>query len=394
MIESVRVTVEEIRLRRFRAFENARLVLSDLTFLVGRNGAGKSSLLDAVDLLRESVSDSLENALDRRGGLQKVQRAKSSRGTRAPMGIAVVFRIFFPGDRQTYAVYGYEVQGKTKGGSSNIRECFVSTKGSSFIRKNEKFDGKLDVAPPSDNLVFPLIARSDSLWEIVLNNIRNLRAYELSPGRIASAPEIGKRSTLTRDGANAGDVLKAIEGTDDHRWIVERLGAITEGINDVHAEALLGRRVVRFVQKTENGNLKFDASQVSQGTLRSLGVLLALKQSPLPSVVLVDEIENSVHPSALSVLLDAALASCNDTRVVLTSHSPEVLSHPSVTGERVRVVEWRNGDSRIFRLSPETQASIDEIDTVGWMLRSNTLWTGPNPETFRGNLFVLGKKKR
>jgi predicted ATPase len=135
--------------------------------------------------------------------------------------------------------------------------------------------------------------------------------------------------------------------------------------------------------------LKFDARQVSQGTLRSLGVLLALRQKPAPSVVLIDEIENSVHPSALSVLLDAALASSDGTRVVLTSHSPEVLSHPAVTGERVRVVEWRDGVSKIFRLSRETQKSVNEIDTVGWMLRSNALWTGPKPDTFEGDLFAI-----
>ena len=87
--------------------------------------------------------------------------------------------------------------------------------------------------------------------------------------------------------------------------------------------------MLRFVQRCQDRELKFDASQVSQGTLRSLGILLALKQRPSPSVVLVDEIENSVHPSALSVLLDAALASSDDTRVVLTSHSIEVLSHPA-----------------------------------------------------------------
>jgi len=395
MTESVRVTVEEIRLQRFRAFENARLVLSDLTFLVGRNGAGKSSLLDAVDLLRESVSDSLENALDRRGGLQKVQRAKPGRGRKKPMGIAVVFRIVFPGDRQAKAVYGFEVQGKQTVDSSHIRECFMSSKATSFERKDQTFhsERKPDVSPPAGNLVLPLVARSDSLWDHVLNTIRNLRAYELSPGHMATATKIGERSTLVRDGSNAGDVLKAIEGTAAHRWIVERLGIITEGINDVHAEALMGRRVVRFVQKSETCELDFDASQVSQGTLRSLGVLLALKQSPLPSVVLVDEIENSVHPSALAVLLDAALSSSDDTRVILTSHSPEVLSHPAVTGERVRVVVWRDGNSRIFSLSPETQASIDEIDTVGWMLRSNALWTGPKPETFVGDLFALDNEK-
>ena len=149
-----------------------------------------------------------------------------------------------------------------------------------------------------------------------------------------------------------------------------------------------------FVQRYEDGSLSFDARQVSQGTLRSLGVLLALKQQPSPSVVLVDEIENSVHPSALSVLLDAALASSGGTRVVLTSHSPEVLSHPAVTGERVRVVEWRDGASRVFRLSPETQKSVNEIDTVGWMLRSNALWTGPRPEIMKSDLFSLESETR
>jgi predicted ATPase len=147
--------------------------------------------------------------------------------------------------------------------------------------------------------------------------------------------------------------------------------------------------VLRFVQKFKDEKLNFDARQVSQGTLRSLGVLLALKQKPVPSVVLVDEIENSVHPSALAVLLDAALASCEDTRVVLTSHSPEVLSHPAVTGERVRVVEWRDGASKIFHLNPEIQASVNEIDTVGWLLRTNALWPGPRPDTFEGDLFAI-----
>ena len=131
---------------------------------------------------------------------------------------------------------------------------------------------------------------------------------------------------------------------------------------------------------------------MSQGTLRGLGVLLALKQKPPPSVVFIDEIENSLHPSALSVLLDAALACSRDTRVVLTSHSPEVLSHNSVSGERVRIIEWSGGVSKIFRLSAETQKSVNEIDTVGWMLRSNCLWTGINPEAFKGTLFSMKRE--
>jgi predicted ATPase len=389
MTEPVTVTVEEIRLKKFRAFENSRLVLSDLTFLVGRNGAGKSSLLDAFDLLRESVSDSLENALDRRGGLQKVQSSSSKGSMKNAMSISVVFGFDFAGTRKIKAVYGFEIQKKSKGGSPQVKECFISSKSSSFNRVGDQIDVSTKISPPSGNLILPLIARSDSLWEHVLDTLRNIRPYELSPAHMSAAPKIGDRSNLTRAGENAGDVLKAIEGTSDHKWVIERLGTITEGITDVRAEALLGRRVLNFFQKSGNMKLVFDALQVSQGTLRSLGVLLALKQKPAPSVVLIDEIENSVHPSALAVLLDAALASSNGTRVVLTSHSPEVLSHPAVTGERVRVVEWHQGGSRIFRLSSETRESINEIDTVGWMLRSNALWTGPEPETSPDDLFSL-----
>src|SRR5439155_2332244 len=161
--------------------------------------------------------------------------------------------------------------------------------------------GKRSVSPPIGNLVLPLVARTDSLWSAILDAVRNLRDYELSPGRIAAAAEIAERSTLDRGGDNAGDVLKSMEGTQDHRWVVQRLSAITPGITDVHAEALLGRRVLRFVQRQDGSEIDFDASQVSQGTLRGLAVLLALRQRPVPSLVLVDEIENSVHPSGLSV---------------------------------------------------------------------------------------------
>lgn len=389
---SILVTVEELRLRNFRAFENARLTLSGLTFLVGRNGAGKSSLLDAVDLLRQAASESLENALDARGGLRKVQRARLGPGRRPPLGLAMVLSLTLPGDRTVRALYGFELYGEPGEGGSNIRERLHCTGATSFDRRGAEFSSKQkgDVSPPVGNLVLPLVARSDSIWAAVLDTIRNLRAYELSPAHMAAAPKIGESAHLARDGANAGDVLKAVERTDAHRWIVERIKLVTDGLVDVRTEALMGRRVLQFVQRQGESEISFDASQVSQGTLRSLGVLLALRQVPTPALVLLDEIENSLHPGALSVILEAGLAGSDGTRVVLTTHSPEVLGHPTVVGERVRIIEWRDGTSQIYRLSPETEAAVSPIDTVGWMLRSNALWPAPEPDRFAGDILDLG----
>ncbi len=392
MAERMAVTVEEIRLRNFRAFENARLRLSDLTFLVGRNGAGKSSLLDAIALLQEAVSDSLENALDRRGGLSSVRRMSAGGDLEVPLGLALTMSIALPRREPVRVVYGFELVRVANAPYRIVERLATSATPGGFERTGRDFHApgnRLDPVPPDGNLMLPLIGRSDSLWGQILDTIRGLRAYTLSPAHMAEAREIGERTTLARDGSNLGDVLKSIEGSADHDWIVTRLGAITDGIVEVGAEALLGRRMLRFVQRSAGAEIKLDASQVSQGTLRALGVLVALRQRPPPSLLLVDEVENSVHPGALAVLVDAALASCDRMRVVLTSHSPELLSHPAVTGERVRVIEWQDGTSRIYCLNPETQAAVNEIDTVGWMLSSNALWTSREPETFSGDLLAL-----
>jgi predicted ATPase len=206
---------------------------------------------------------------------------------------------------------------------------------------------------------------------------------------MAAAPKIGESTYLARDGANAGDVLKAVQDTPAHQWILDRIKLVVDGLVDVRADALMGRRVLHFMQSHGGKEIELDASQVSQGTLRSLGTLLALRQVRTPSLVLLDEIENSIHPGALSVILEAALSSTDTARVVLTTHSPEVLSHPSVVPERVRIIEWQNGTSQIFRLSAETQAAVNSIDTVGWMLRSNALWPAPAPERFEGDILAL-----
>jgi hypothetical protein len=55
----------------------------------------------------------------------------------------------------------------------------------------------------------------------------------------------------------------------------------------------------------------------------------------------------------------------------------------------VRLVEWQEGTSRLFRLDAATEAAVNELDTVGWMLRSNALWAAPEPETFAGDIFAL-----
>jgi predicted ATPase len=433
MSDRIQVTVEELRLRNFRAFENARLSLSDLTFVVGRNGAGKSSILEAVELLREAVTDSLENALDRRGGLMKISRVNYEQTAPGALGVAVVLRLDLLAGRSTRAIYGFELhppdedeplpgsvsgsrtgpksasvsrsQSDPRAGAAStsagtwymIRECLrLHPEGTSYFeRDGDRFNAaqKIGVSPPPGNLVLPLIARSDSIWEAVYDAVRRMRVYDLSPSAMETSARIGQGTHLEKTGANAGDALKAIEGTKDHQWIGRHLAALTPGLFGVRTEVLLGRRMLVFTQTQHGVSHDYDASQVSQGTLRGFGILLALRQQPAPSLVLADEVENSVHPSALGVLLDAAESSKDRARIVFTTHSPEVLDHSAVSGDRVRIVAWREGASSVFRLNAETVGAVSDIETVGSMLRSNALWPDDESDTWTGDIFNLSEAR-
>jgi predicted ATPase len=128
---------------------------------------------------------------------------------------------------------------------------------------------------------------------------------------------------------------------------------------------------------------------MSDGPLRYLAILLALRQRPAPAMVCIDEIEDSVPPPALGVLLDAVTASTERCQVLLTSHSPEAPSHPAVTAERVLVVEWHDGRSDVFRLSPGAEAMSRPPRSVGKLLRANALFTYERPERVEGNFFEV-----
>jgi len=103
----------------------------------------------------------------------------------------------------------------------------------------------------------------------------------------------------------------------------------------------------------------------------------------------IDEIEDSVHPAALAVLLDAVHASTERCQVLLTSHSPEALSHPAVRAQDVRVVDWRDGKSEIYRLNAGAEEMSKPPRSVGQLLRTNALFTANEPERADKDFFKV-----
>lgn len=397
----------ELRLAGFRAFESVRLRFDDLTVLVGRNGAGKSTIIDALEFVRDALTDSLENALVRRGGLSALlhRGPKTARNLSVALSVRMspaYVRAFTPSTKLkikqrfrregVVVTYGFKlVPSRNAWGFMNKAEAvWVDTRENNVLKMSEEsFPDALYSGGTA--LRLPLFAHTVPLDQLILEALRSsVRAYRLSPDAIRQEPPLGRTGILSRNGDNAGDVLSYIEkNKGDLDWITKHLAAITPGISRVQSGTAAGRRLIQFFQQSgKSSPVRFDIRDMSDGTLRCLAILLALRQNPSPALVCIEEIEDSVHPAALGVLLDAVASSSHRCQVLLTSHSPEALSHPAVTPERVRVVEWRDGRSQLFRLSRGAEEMSRPPRSVGQLLRSNALFTADEPERVESGFFT------
>jgi hypothetical protein len=83
--------LKSLTFRRFRSIAAQTVTFSNPTFLIGRNGSGKSNLRDGLDFLAEAMSSALQSVVERRGGIPVVrsQTPGANGGPNLGLGVAL-----------------------------------------------------------------------------------------------------------------------------------------------------------------------------------------------------------------------------------------------------------------------------------------------------------------
>ena len=124
--------------------------------------------------------------------------------------------------------------------------------------------------------------------------------------------------------------------------------------------------------------LNFEGFNMSDGTLRAIGLLAAVFQRPRPSLIAVEEPEATIHPGALEAVLDLLLYASKHMQVVLTTHSPDLLDAKWITDRHLRLVEWREGATHVAAVSDANREALQShLMGAGDLLRANALESGP-----------------
>jgi predicted ATPase len=229
-----------------------------------------------------------------------------------------------------------------------------------------------------DRLALPLVSATEE-FHGVYDFLTSMHFYSIVPGRLRELQEPDPGDYLKRDGSNAAAVLKRFReegnGTERYERLCRLLSKVVEGVKQVEYRAVGQKETLQFKQDV---GLKdpwaFETLNMSDGTLRVLGLLLAVYQPGAPSVVAIEEPEATVHPAACELIMDVLLDAANERQILVTTHSPDILDHKGLTDSQIRVVSMERGSTLIAPLAEYTRQAIrDHLYTPGELLRNDEL---------------------
>jgi len=376
--------LRRVLLRNYKSIRQCDVTLGPLMLLVGPNGSGKSNFLDALRFVAESLRTPMDQALRERGGINEVRRR--SRGH--PTHFAIDLRFTLP--RGEEASFKFSVGAKSEGGFVvQEEECSTWRNGAVTARYRIQ-EGKVQDAtfqpwpPASTDRLYLTVASGFPEFRPVYDLLSGMGFYSINPDQLREYQEPDAGSLLLRDGRNIASVLAWIQRKDIQvkERIEEYLGKVAPGVQKVEKKPLGNKETLEFKQIVAGDDhpWTFSAQNMSDGTLRALGVLTSLFQcfdrpceSPIP-LVGIEEPEATLHPAAAGVLMSALFEASHFTQVLVTSHSPDLMNFRDLDPDALLVVDADKGETNVAPADEASKSAMrDRLYTAGELLQLNQL---------------------
>jgi predicted ATPase len=352
-----------IHIRHYKSLDDVTINFSDrVTILVGPNAAGKSNVVDCLRFIRDSVASDLEHAVSARGGMSRVRQYSKTKPFKVALHLD--FNQDELGSAGKVAQYEFGIESLT---SSNY---LVDHERAVYFDATRETDRAVKRSFERDRSGLTKANRDVSSFQVAQDQlamgrsrffapgtgwtlerfIRDWRFSAIYPNRLREPSTPDKDTVLSEDGRNWASVIKALRRTVRGRQALDRVCEAMRVVVPTFEEvsvASVGSYLVpnfRFGLKGKD-KVTFDPVQLSDGTLRIFGILLALYQVPAPQLLVIEEPEQTVQPGVMAVLADAFAEASEQTQLIITTHSPSLIDH--FKPEQVRVVTLKDGLTQV-----------------------------------------------
>ncbi|MEO7412493.1 MAG: AAA family ATPase [Opitutaceae bacterium] len=361
-------TLEELTIKGFKSIREQTLKLGKLNVFIGGNGAGKSNLVQAFRFLREIVNKNLAGYVLQSGGAdallhfgQKRTQEMRVRLTFGSGGTGNGYELVLaPNNEDTLFV-------REEWTYYHDRNRFKSGTGTMIGRNSP--EAKL----PDDTSPVPSYVRRD------LESYRVYHFHDTSnTAAVKLTGQLDDNRFLRSDAANLAAFLYFLKQKHPEtlRNIEDTIRQIAPFFESFQLEPSRNNAErIRLEWREKASDAYFNASALSDGTLRFICLATLLMQPQLPAIVLLDEPELGLHPAAIVLLADLLTSAATRTQVIIATQSVGLVGQFS--HEDVWTVDREDGQSVFKHLAKEDLSGWLEGYSLGELWEMNRLGARP-----------------
>lgn len=359
--------IDKLSIRGFKSLQDVELKLGKLNVLIGPNGAGKSNLISYFDMLRRMVEEDLQVWTGQQDGADRVLTFGSKTTPQLESFIqfgANAFQFALTRSRADRFVFASELLVMP----GRDRQSYSLGRGHNEA-KLKSMTRPPDEPPRQADYCY----RSISSWQVYHFHDSGRDA------RMKKTYGLHDNFALRHDAANLAAYLFKLQHRHAHvyRDIVETIQLALPFFRDFvlkPEENELGNRNIRLMWRNQHDYEPFLADQLSDGSLRFICLVVALKQPEAPRTIIFDEPELGLHPYAIHLLGALLRSASKRMQVIVATQSSLLLDEIDV--DDLIVVELQNGVSAFRRLEVEKFEEWLKDFSVGELWFKNVLGGG------------------
>jgi predicted ATPase len=367
--------LEKLHVKGFKTFADAAVDLKSCNILIGGNGAGKSSFLSLLRMLRALARGEFELFVEKAGRANDVLRRAIPSTARLEIGV----HFAGPTGKGRYHLSADRTE--------DDRLLMRSEEIEPFDQAGGSFTGGIYKNPVRES-VFSLPAQDQVPKELVffslMQPLSGLRAFHFVETAVMAPAsfegDFGDNRELRQDGANLAAYLFYLQNYQNktYRLIVETIRLALAGFGDfVLQPSKHSPPTIRLRWRMKGMEGDFGAHQFSDGTLRFVLLATLLSQPPdhLPSIIAIDEPKLGLHPAALNLVVSLIRVASHHSQIFVATQSAALVD--CFEPEDVIVVHRRDGASTLERLSSEPLQEWLAEYSLGELWEKNVVGGGP-----------------
>ncbi len=355
--------IDKLTIKGFKTLQDVELELGKLNVLIGPNGAGKSNLISYFEMLREMVEERLQVWVAKRGGAD---------------------RVFTFGPKMTpqlssYIQFGDNAYSFTLEYDDDYRFVFTSES----LHFGIIPPGPIEIGgwgnreaqlKPETRQGEPLSA-DDCYSSITSWKIHHFHDTSDAAG-VKRARDLHDYKYLRPDASNLAAYLFQLK--EFHPAVYDEICKIVRLVIPFFKDFVLepkmikpGDYTIRLFWRQHDSDYEFSPSQLSDGSLRFICLVTALKQPDPPATIFIDEPELGLHPYAITLLGSLMHQASERMQIVTATHSVSLVNQFSI--DDLIVVERKEGASIYKRLNTQEFGLWLEDYSVGELWEKNVL---------------------